>query len=128
MTMIYPAIFTLEDGCYTVEFPDLEGCLTYGDTIEEAFFNAKEALSGYSASVLERGLNLPKASALDAVQSSAEAQGASVLLVDAKPLYTQAAVKKTLTIPSWLNRRAEDAHAPYSAILQEGLEKYLGLA
>ena len=127
MTLIYPAVFTAEDGCYNVEFPDLEGCLTYGETLEEAFFNAKEALSGYSASVLERGLSLPKATALDAVQSSS-ASSDIVLLVDAKPLYTQAAVKKTLTIPSWLNRRAEEAHAPYSAILQEGLEKYLGLA
>ena len=126
MTLIYPAIFTLEDGCYTVEFPDLEGCLTYGDTLEEAFFNAKEALAGYSASVLERGLSLLKAADLEAVRSSASSD--IVLLVDAKPLYTQAAVKKTLTIPSWLNRRAEEAHAPYSAILQKGLEKYLGLA
>ena len=128
MNLIYPAIFTFEDGCYNVEFPDLEGCLTYGETIEEAFFNAKEALAGYSASVLERGLNLPKASALDSVQGSVDGAVCSVLLVDAKPLYTQSAVKKTLTIPSWLNRRAEEAHAPYSAILQEGLEKYLGLA
>ena len=126
MTLIYPAVFTSEDGCYNVEFPDLEGCLTYGETIEEAFFNAKEALAGYTASVLERGLNLPKASSLPAVQSAVEE--ATVLLVDAKPLYTQSAVKKTLTIPSWLNRLAEEVNAPYSAILQEGLEKYLGLA
>ena len=60
----YPAIFTYEDGAYNVEFPDLDGCLTYGDTIEEAFLNAQEALAAYTASVLERGLNLPKASSL----------------------------------------------------------------
>ncbi len=124
MTCIYPAIFTFDGSSYNVEFPDLEGCLTYGETIEEAFLNAKEALAGYSASVLERGLSLPKASSLNDVKNT---DGASVLLVDAKPLYTQAAVKKTLTIPSWLNRKAEEAHVPYSVILQEGIERYLGI-
>ena len=125
MTVIYPAIFTLEDDVYNVEFPDLDGCFTYGETMQEAFFNAKEALSGYSASVLERGLTLPEPSVLNAV---ALPEQSFVQLVDAKPAYTQAAVKKTLTIPSWLNKRAEEAHAPYSKILQEGLEHYLGLA
>ena len=125
MNIIYPAVFSYEDGAYNVEFPDLPGCLTYGESIEDAFFNAKEALSGYAASVLERGQNLPEATALNAVKPEANA---FVQLVDAKPSYTQAAVKKTLSIPSWLNQRAEAAHAPYSRILQEGLEHYLGLA
>ena len=123
-SVIYPAIITLEDGAYNVEFPDLPGCLTYGDTIEDAFVNAKEALAGYSASVLERGLTLPQATAIANVEAPA---GCSVQLIDAKPAYTKAAVKKTLSIPAWLNKRAEDAHAPYSKILQDGLEKYLGI-
>ena len=125
MNVIYPAVFSFEDGAYNVEFPDLPGCLTFGDTVEEAFYNAKEALAGYSASVLEHGGNLPQASAMSEIKT---ADGEFVQLVDAKPAYTQAAVKKTLTIPSWLNQRAEAAHAPYSKILQDGLEHYLGLA
>ena len=124
MKYIYPAVLTYEDGAYNVEFPDLEGCLTFGDTIEEAFSNAQEALAAYTASVLERGLNLPKASSLNDVEVS---EGSIKQLIDAKPAYTKAAVKKTLSIPSWLNQRAEAAHAPYSKILQEGLERYLGL-
>ena len=62
---IYLAIFTHEDDAYTVEFPDLDGCIGYGSDIEEAFYNAQEALAAYTASVLERGLELPKASDLD---------------------------------------------------------------
>ncbi len=125
MIIAYPAVFTYEDGSYNVEFPDLPGCLTFGDTIEEAFFNAKEALAGYSASVLERGDKLPAASSFTKI---AAPDNGSVQLVDAKPAYTQASVKKTLTIPYWLNKRAEEAHAPYSKILQDGLEMYLGLS
>ena len=124
MTIIYPAVFTLEDGSYNVEFPDLPGCLTYGETLEEAFLNAKEALSGYAASILERGKDLPVPSALSRIS----AEGGTTMLVDAKPAFTKTAVKKTLTIPAWLNQRAEEAHAPYSKILQDALERYLGLA
>lgn len=125
MTIIYPAIFKYEDGAYIVEFPDLEGCFTYGETLQEAFFNAKEALSGYSASVLERGIGLPAPSSLNDIKTE---ENSFAQLVDAKPAYSKAAVKKTLTIPAWLNKRAEEAHAPYSRILQEGLKEYLGLA
>lgn len=124
MTIIYPAVFTSEDDAYNVEFPDLPGCFTYGETLEEAFLNAKEALAGYAASVLERGKDLPVSTALSEVQSG---NGIS-MLVDAKPAFTKTAVKKTLTIPAWLNQRAEEAHAPYSKILQDALERYLGLA
>lgn len=124
MTIIYPAVFTLEDGVYNVEFPDLKGCLTYGETLEEAFSNAKEALSGYAASILERGKNLPSPTALAELPTA----NGIPMLIDAKPAFTKAAVKKTLTIPAWLNQRAEEAHAPYSKILQDALEHYLGLA
>ncbi len=44
--MEYPAYITKDEDCFLVNFPDLEGCLTYGDTIEEAKDNAKEALNG----------------------------------------------------------------------------------
>lgn len=47
MKKIYPAIFHKENDCYWVEFPDLEGCITQGATLEEAFAMAKEALALY---------------------------------------------------------------------------------
>jgi antitoxin HicB len=62
MRIQYPAKirFSKEDKSYLVEFPDLEGCLTEGTTLEEALKNAKEALSGYLASIFERGYVIPK--------------------------------------------------------------------
>lgn len=123
MTVLYPAIFTRDGDAYNVSFPDLEGCITYGDTINDAFFNAREALAGYTASVLENGLNLPAPSDIDLVDAAA----GTILLVDAKPAFSKAAVKKTLSIPAWLNERAEEAHAPYSKLLQDALTQYLGL-
>ncbi|GHV18766.1 hypothetical protein FACS18949_18200 [Clostridia bacterium] len=59
MKIIYPAVFhTEDDGTYWVEFPDLVGCNTCGDTIEDAIEASKEALTGYCLSVMERGIRL----------------------------------------------------------------------
>lgn len=60
----YPAKigYDKEDKTYLVEFPDLPGCLTEGETLEEALNNGKEALSGYLPSIFERGFPIPEPS------------------------------------------------------------------
>lgn len=60
----YPANiqYSKDDNCFLVEFPDLPGCLTYGDTLEEAKENAREALSGYLESVDLRKMEMPRPS------------------------------------------------------------------
>jgi antitoxin HicB len=62
----YPAKvdYSKADKCYLVTFPDLPGCLTYGETIHEARNNAREALSGYLESIDLRKIEIPKPSRL----------------------------------------------------------------
>jgi len=57
----YPTeiIFNKEDNVYDVKFPDLPGCLTYGETFEDAQINAAEALTGYLASIEIREQRIP---------------------------------------------------------------------
>jgi antitoxin HicB len=64
MILSYPAKikYLTEDKAYLVEFPNLPGCLTEGGTIDEAKHNAREALTGYLASVFERNLKIPEPS------------------------------------------------------------------
>ena len=64
MKIYYPAKITYNkrDKSYLVEFPDLEGCLSEGSTMDEALNNAKEALTGYLSSLFERGIKIPVAS------------------------------------------------------------------
>jgi len=66
MMIEYPAkiIYSKTDKCYLVEFPDLPGCMTYGDTIEKALSNAQEALTGYLESIDLRKIDIPKPSRL----------------------------------------------------------------
>jgi antitoxin HicB len=62
----YPAKirYSKNDSCFLVEFPDLPGCLTYGDNLEEAKANAREALTGYLESIDMRRIDIPKPSNL----------------------------------------------------------------
>ena len=58
MKLVYPALFTpFEDGSggYTVEFPDLPGCVTEGEDMAEALFMAEDAASGWVLTELEDG-------------------------------------------------------------------------
>jgi antitoxin HicB len=66
MIISYPAKikYLKEDKSYLVEFPDLPGCLTEGETLDEAKVMAREALTGYLASEFERELRIPTPSAL----------------------------------------------------------------
>ena len=66
MILAYPAKITRskEDRTYLVEFPDFPGCLTEGDDMEDAKYNAREALTGYLSSVFERNYKIPEPSKL----------------------------------------------------------------
>ncbi len=64
MILSYPAKIHFEGKKYLVEFPNLQGCLTEGDTLEEAKRNAREALTGYLASIFEREIKIPEPSGI----------------------------------------------------------------
>ena len=57
----YQAKIYRDGESYSVEFPDLPGCFTYGDNLEEAKVNAKEALSVYLEEARDPKWEVPKA-------------------------------------------------------------------
>lgn len=60
MMSYFAKIEQQKDKSYLVEFPELEGCLTEGHTLDEALANAKEALGGWLSARCDRDLNIPK--------------------------------------------------------------------
>lgn len=122
--VLYPAIFHSEDGSYWVEFPDLEGCHSFGSTLQETFENAQEALAGYCVTLLEQERKLNPASDIKSLQIPDEA---FATLIEADLIPKSKAVKKTLTVPSWLNDIAESSGVNFSATLQNALMSELGL-
>ena len=128
MKLVYPAVFTpYEDGSggYAVEFPDLPGCVTGGDNMAEAVFMAEDAASGWVLTELEDGKAAPKATEIRDVAYGAD-QFVSLIAMDMDAYaakYGSNAVKKTLTIPAWLNTFVEQNGISCSKVLQEALGK-----
>jgi len=123
----YPAIFHYENNGYWVEIPDVDGFVTQGDTVEEAFFMARDAL-GLCLEDLEV---YPEASDLTAMiqYKSAEKDFITMVMVDMVDYRNAKAqsVKKTLTLPAWINELALKSNINFSETLKEALLEKLGL-
>ena len=123
-TISYPAVFHKEDEGYWVSFPDLPGCPTQGETIEEAFQMACEALGLY----LDQDGSTPKgfSKPTQADFVIRDNKNDIVMLVTYDSLqyarkYKTRSVKKTLSVPEWLNELAIKANVNFSQVLQEAL-------
>lgn len=126
---VYPAIFEPEEGMYNVSFPDLPDCYTCGDNLGDAMYMAEDALSGYLARAEETLREIPSASELKELCPD-KGCFVSLVLADTEEFRRRTsskAVKKTLTIPSWLNEAAEAQSINFSAVLQEALRQRLGI-
>ena len=127
---VYPAVFTPEEGgLYSVYFPDIEGCYTCGDDLENAMEMAEDVLSFALWGYEREEKDVPSASSLDNIKLE---EGEFVSYVKSNTLYyrklhDKKSVKKTLSIPSWLNEEAEKAGVNYSQVLQEALKNKLGV-
>ena len=125
---IYPAVFTLEDGIYSVVFPDIE-IATSGDTLVEAVEMAKDALCLTLYDMEERGESIPESSDITSLKVS-EGSFSSLIECDTmeyRRYFSNKAVKKTLSIPAWLNTMAEKEDINFSAVLQKALKAELNL-
>lgn len=114
----------------SVRFPDLPGCNTFGDTAEQAHGMAREALEGFLYMMEQDNDPIPDASPLDVIMKQLEAGEAAIEVQVYMPTVREAmhsrAVKKTLTVPKWLNDAAEEQNLNFSHVLQEGLKRNLG--
>ena len=127
MKAIYPAIFMPEDtGEYSVVFPDLEGCNTYGDNLEHAITMAQEALGLYLVSLEERRISIPIASDVRMVVLDNADSFAVPVMIEVNDYRRNKSVNKMLTLPAWLNDAGERAHVNFSGVLQEALKQKLG--
>lgn len=125
MKKYYPVIFTKEDTGFSTSAVDFDGCFSEGDTFEEAYTNTQDAI-GLFLDGLEI---LPEPSDPSALAAS-DGQFICVVEYDDiayKKKIGSKSVKKTLSIPEWLNDEAERQHINFSKLLQEALRNKLNV-
>ena len=139
MLSAYPACFMKEESGYSVIFPDLDDLATCGQTLDEAFSMAVDCLAGYLYWLQKDGLTAPVPSPLDSVdvnkiaadlEVSADGAFVNMVTVDVAEYaktHFEKSVKKTLTIPAWLNTAALERNINFSQVLQDALKAQLHL-
>ena len=129
MKYLYPVVFTPEGDNYTVSVPDLPGCFTFGSSLLDAVEMARDAIAMWLCDAEDKGEPVPPpdhASNIVRVPDSI----VNYIDVDTDAYHREndnRAIKKTLTIPNWLNAKAEKAGINFSQTLQKALKQQLGL-
>ncbi len=127
MLLIYPAMIHDDADGLWIEFPDLPGCQSQADTLQELLAGAAEALACYALSYLENGKALPQATKPALIPVTDKNAYITLIQSEVELAKNSKSVKKTLTIPAWLNERALRENINFSSVLQNALLKELRL-
>ena len=125
----YPAYFhKAEEGGFWISFPDIPECLTQGDDMSEAYEMAIDAL-GLALEDRIKEKRIPTPTEIDKLSPEDDAY---IVLIDFdlqeyRKKHSSKAIKKTLSIPQWLNEAAVAQNINFSQVLQDGLKAKLGL-
>ncbi len=127
--LFYPAIFhKAEEGGFWISFPDIPECLTEGDDMQQAYEMAVEALGLALIGRKEEGEEIPIPSEIGEIRNE---DGTIVIvgfdMLEYKKKHNARAVKKTLSIPEWLNEEAVARGVNFSSVLQEALMDKLNI-
>ncbi|MCH4165906.1 MAG: type II toxin-antitoxin system HicB family antitoxin [Lentilactobacillus diolivorans] len=132
MKYLYYALFTFDAaGKVEVTFPDLApSAATFGDTVSDALHMAKDALEGYLLTAEDFGDTLPTSSDPQDIQHK-QTQLLIPIEVNttiAREREENRSVKKTLTIPKYLNDIGVKNKINFSSTLTEALKEKLGIS
>lgn len=120
--MFYPAVFhKAEEGGYWVTFPDIPECITEGDSMEETYGMAIDALGLALTERMKEKEKLPRASDVETINEDGTIVVVQFDLDEYNRKHNNRAVKKTLSIPEWLNEEALAMNINFSQVLQEAL-------
>ncbi len=117
---LYPAVFHQNsDGSYTISFPDLPGCITEGKNLENSFRMAESALTVYLETALDTHEVIPAASEITAFPA---ASGEFLNYVRAE-VRNNRAVRRTVSLPQWMDEQVSAAGLSLSRVLQDALRE-----
>lgn len=127
---IFPAVFTKDGDFYVVSFPDIDGCNTQGESIQDALEMAEDVLCLTLYDYEEDGEKIPKPSDPKEIETDGSSFVSLIACdtIEYRKFYDNKAVKKTLTIPAWLNTLSEREGVNFSAVLQNALKNELHIS
>ena len=129
MKYVFPAIFTKEDGGYSIRFPDIENCYTSAETIADGMNMAGDVLDLMLMDMEDRNIDVPSPSEITSVVCG-ENEFVTLICADTleyRKMYGSQSVKKTLSVPAWLNTLAEKQDINFSYTLQKALKDALNI-
>ena len=119
---VYPAIFhPNEDGTFTIVYPDLPGCISEGKSLGNAIYMAQTALAQWISYLADKEQEIPQASNMKDIEVDKE-EFVSLVRVDIRD---GRAVKRTVSIPQWMDDMVAEAGLSLSRVLQEALKEKL---
>lgn len=128
MIKVYSAVFEQDPVGYGIYFPDIEGAVTQGTTIEEGIDNASDALGMMLAYLIENEIPLPQPTNINEIKIDENTQFKTLISVDLADYLKETKLdKKTVKIPHWLNVRAIKANVNFSKTLSDALIEKLGV-
>ena len=129
MRKVYPALLKEDKGRgFFIRVPDVPGCITSGENLEEALDNIRDALAGCLCVLEDVGKPLPEATTPSEI---ADGQSTVVLvdvdLLEYRKETDSQAIRKNVSMPAWMSNMAEKRGINCSQVLQKALEKELQL-
>lgn len=121
---VYPAIFhPNEDGSFSISFPDLPGCISEGKSLGNAIYMAQSALTQWIEYLVDKKQSIPAASSSESLKIS-QGEFTNLICADVKD---SRAVKRTVSIPKWMDDKVIETGLSLSRVLQDALkERFAG--
>ena len=122
MEYVYPAIFHKnDDESYTITYPDLPGCISEGKTLGNAMYMAQSALTQWIGYLTDKKHKVPNASPAEKIKTS---KGDFINLIRVE-IQDARAVKRTVSIPKWMDDKVVQSGLSLSRVLQDALKERL---
>ena len=122
MEIVYPAVFCAnDDGSYTVIYPDLTGCISEGKSLANAIYMAQSALTQWVEYLIDRKQMIPKPSDIKTIETN-ENEFVNLIRAEVKD---GRAVKRTVSIPKWMDDKLSESGLSLSRVLQDALAQRL---
>ena len=121
---VYPAVFhTNEDGSFTITYPDLPGCISEGNSLGNAMYMAQAALTQWIEYLMDKKEPILTASDLKSIKTMPD-EFVTLIRADIRD---KRAVKRTVSIPKWMDDQVTESGLSLSRVLQDALKKRLNL-